>query len=221
MRRTTLALVLAGALVMAAGLVPMSPAHAIPPPPTLLCANDFSTANLTGWSQSGGRWTVADGTYQQTARTSSNARSWFQAEWFAHSATARVKLVSASRSSSFVAFNIGVRGASTSYRLVLSARSVARLESVRDGAVTVLASQALPVAAGTWYTINMGQSQTQISALVDGAWLFGGTVNLPAGAHHLGGVGFTTAHASGAFDDLTVIHYGPSTEPRCPTTPPA
>jgi hypothetical protein len=120
-------------LVAAAGVVFASPANAIPPPPTVLCANDFGTADLTGWSRSGGRWA--------------------------------------------------------------------------------------PVIAGTWYSINIGLSQTTIAAIVDGVWLFNGYVNLPAGGHYLGGVGFSTSRAAGAFDDLSVIFYGPTTAPRCSTTP--
>jgi len=214
MRRTALVAI----LVAAAGVLVASPASAIPPPPTVLCANDFSTTNLTGWHKSGGRWTVTDGAYLQH-RTSGSTISWYQEEWFSHSASARVKLVAATGPRSFVAFNVAVRGATTSYRLALLASGVAQLQAVNGGAVTVLASQPLPVTAGTWYTINLGLSQTTIATLVDGVWLFNGYVNLPTGGHYLGGVGFSTSRAAAAFDDLSIIHYGPSSAPKCPTTP--
>jgi hypothetical protein len=212
------ALALAAALVTTAGLAPAKPAGAIPPPPTVLCANDFSTTDLAGWSRSGGRWTVVDGVYRQT-RTMGGTTSWYQAEWYAHSATARIKLTAASRRTSFVAFTIAVRGATTSYRLALLAGSVAQLQYVNGGAVTVLASQPLPVNPGTWYTVTLGLSQTTLAVIVDGVWLFNGYVTLPAGGHLLGGVGFSTRNAAGEFDDLSVIHYGPTSEPPCPTTP--
>lgn len=221
MRRTLAIVTAAVAVTAGAALVSASPAAAVPPPPVILCANDFSTNNLTGWSTDGGTWSVARGSYRQASTRADNARSWFQAEYYSHSATAKVKLTSATRPSSFVAFAIAVRGANTSYRLALTANSTAQLQYVKDGVVTVLASQALPVTAGTWYTINMGTvSQTQLFAMVDGVWLFGGGyVSIPAGGHYLGGVGFSTSRASGVFDDLSVTHYGPSSEPRCPTTP--
>jgi hypothetical protein len=218
MRRTASRLCAIALLVAAAAVLLASPASAIPPPPTLLCANDFSTTNLTGWSKSGGRWTVTDGVYQQS-RTSGSTISWYQEEWFSHSASARVRLVAAASPRSFVGFNVAVRGATTSYRLALLAGGVAQLQAVDGGRVTVLASQALPVTAGTWYSITLGLSQTTIATLVDGVWLFNGYVNLPAGGHYLGGVGFSTSRAAGAFDDLSVVHYGPTSAPKCPTTP--
>jgi hypothetical protein len=214
MRRTAIVAV----LVAAAGVLFAGPAAAVPPAPYVLCANDFSTTNLTGWQKSGGRWSVTDGEYRQS-RTTGSTVSWYQEEYYSHSATARVKLTAAAGPRSFVAFNVAVRGATTSYRLALLAGGVAQLQAVNGGTVTVLASQALPVAAGTWYSINLGLNQTTIAALVDGVWLFGGYVNLPAGGHYLGGIGFSTYRAAGAFDDLVVIIYGSSAAPRCPTTP--
>jgi hypothetical protein len=213
MRRTALV-----AVLLAAGVLFAGPAGAIPPAPYVLCANDFSTTNLTGWQKSGGRWTVSDGEYRQS-RTTGSTVSWYQEEFYSHSATARIKLTVAAGPRSFVAFNVAVRGATTSYRLALLASGVAQLQAVNGGAVTVLASQALPVTAGAWYSVNLALSQTTIAALVDGVWLFGGYVNLPAGGHYLGGIGFSTSKAAGAFDDLLVIIYGSSPAPRCPTTP--
>lgn len=103
--------------------------------------------NLTGWSKAGGRWTVADGVYRQT-RTTSNATSRYQAEFSAHSASARIKLESPSRAASFVSFNIATQSATKAYRLVLQAGSIAQLQYLHNGTVSVLASQALLVVAG-------------------------------------------------------------------------
>jgi hypothetical protein len=156
--------------------------------------------------------------YQQT-RSTGYATSWYQAEFSAHSASARIKLLSPVRASSFVSFNIATRGATTAYRLVLQAGSVAQLQYLHNGTVSVLASQALPVVAGTWYVITMGLLSAQLYAYVDGVSLFGGNVAVPAGGPSLGGVGFSSSSAAGAFDDLSVIFYGPNPTPKCPTTP--
>lgn len=218
MRRIA-AVALAAALTAAVGLMPSAPAHAIPPPPNLLCANDFSTNNLTGWSQSGGAWAVTGGVYRQSSTSATNARSWYQEEFFSHEAKAKLKLVSAPRPTSFVAFTIAVRGANTSYRLVLQARSVAQLQYVNNGVVTVLASQAQPVSVGTTYSVQMGITSTSVYGMVDGLMLFGGSIPLPAGGHFIGGIGFATGRAAATFDDLSVTIFGPRDVPPCPTTP--
>lgn len=218
MRRTA-AIALAAALTATVGLVAATPAHAIPPPPNLLCANDFSTTNLTGWSRSGGAWAVTGGVYRQSSTSAPNAHSWYQEEFFSHEAKAKLKLVSAPRPTSFVAFTIAVRGANTSYRLVLQARSVAQLQFVDNGVVTVLASQAQPVAVGTTYAVQMGIMSTSVYGMVGGLMLFGGAVPVPTGGHFIGGVGFATGRAAATFDDLSVTIFGPLDVPPCPTTP--
>lgn len=202
------------------GVVAASAVSAAPPEPVVFYANDFTSGDLSGWSRSGGTWTVVDGVYRQSG-TGSDAKSWVPATWFSYVATARIRPVTLASASAFVSFDVGVRGATTSYRLALTGNQDARLQLVQGGRVTEIGRAPMTVVAGTWYTVSIRFLPVGISATVNGRQVPEGGSAIPAGGHLSGGVGFTAARAAGDLDDVRVVHEGPVIEPPCCTPPPS
>jgi pectate lyase len=174
---------------------------------------DFESG-ASGWSKSGGTWTVvADGsqTMRQTNASSENARQFAgDSSWTNYTVTARVKPLSFS-SGGFAALLARSKSSTTFYRLALLGGQ-AQLQAVNSGNVTVLAGSSRSISTGTWYSLSLAVSGSTITGSVDGTAIGSGTSSVSAS----GRVGLQTAYASAGFDDVSVSTSGGST----PTTPP-
>ncbi len=166
-------------------------------------SDDFEDGNSTGWSTSGGSWSVVtDGTkvYKQSS-TSATAYSYSgTASWTNYSAQARVKALSFNGTAR--PFGITARYQSTSnyYYLTLSNANQLQLGKKASSGSAVLASKTLTVQTGTWYTLKLAVNGTQLEAYVDGVLQLSATDSALA----TGKVGCYAAYVSAEFDDLLV-----------------
>jgi hypothetical protein len=177
---------------------------------------DFESG-ASGWSKSGGTWTVVgDGsqTLRQTNVGSENARDFAgDSGWTDYTVTARVKPLSFG-SGGLVALLARARSSTTFYRLALLPGNQTQLQAVSSGTVTVLGSSSRTVSAGTWYTLSLAVSGSSITGRVDGTTV--GTGSSPVAS--AGRVGLQTAYASAGFDDVVVTSDG--TSPGSPSPSP-
>ena len=167
---------------------------------------DFENGSTSGWSKSGGSWSVvADGsqTLRQTNATSSNARDFAgDSGWSDYTVAAKVKPLSFG-SGGFAALLARARSSTTFYRLALLPGQV-QLQAVNSGSVTVLGTSSRPVATGTWYTLSLSVAGSTITGRVDGATVGSATSTVAA----TGRIGLQTAYASAGFDDVSVSTTG-------------
>lgn len=182
-------------------------------------SDDFNDGNTSGWSKSGGTWTVdGSGVLNQSNAGSELARQFAgQTSWTDYSVQARVRPASFGSSSALVGLAARSTSSTKMYRLALLGSGRAELQAVNGSSVTAIGSAALGVGTGTWYTLRIETSGSTIRGFVNGTQIASGSNSL-TGA---GRIGLVTAYASGGFDDVTVDSSGggtPTTPP--PTTPP-
>jgi pectate lyase len=164
-----------------------------------LFSDDFSDGNSSGWSASGGSWSVASQEYRQSS-LSSDARSRAgQASWTDYTVTARVRPIAFNGANRFVAVLARAQSNTNYYYVALRSNNTIELKKLVGGSSTTLATAALSVTAGTTYTVSLTASGNQLTATV-------GSVSLTAADSQFasGQVGVATFNASAAFDDLSV-----------------
>ncbi|WP_328468238.1 cellulose-binding protein [Actinoplanes sp. NBC_00393] len=186
---------------------------------------DFESGSTSGWSKSGGTWSVvADGsqTLRQSNAGSENARQFAgDAAWSDYTVSAKVKPLSFG-SGGFVGLLARAKSSTTFYRLALLPGQ-AQLQAVNSGNVTVLGTSSRTVSTGSWYTLSLTVSGTSISGSIDGAAVGSGTSSVAS----TGRIGLQTGHASAGFDDVVVTTGGttpPTSSPptsSSPSTPPS
>jgi pectate lyase len=181
-----------------------------------LFTDDFEDGNSTGWSKSGGTWSVVtDGTkvYKQSS-TSSDARARAgSSSWTNYAVQARVKPLSFNGTDRFVALVARAQGNTSYYYLTLRNSNQIELKKLVSGSSTTLASKAFTVTAGTWYTLRIEAVGSSLSAYVNG------TLQLSATDTQFtsGNVGGATFYAAAEFDDFVVTAL--STTPTPTPTP--
>ncbi|MGW4947992.1 family 16 glycoside hydrolase [Actinoplanes sp. NPDC004185] len=180
---------------------------------------DFESGSTSGWSKSGGTWSVvADGTQtlRQSNAGSENARELAgDAGWTDYAVSAKVKPLSFG-SGGFVGLLARAKSSTTFYRLALLPGQ-AQLQAVNSGSITVLGTAARTVSTGTWYSLSLSVSGSTVTGSVDGATVGTGTSSVSGS----GRIGLQTGFASAGFDDVTVTTGGGGTpSPTGPTTPP-
>ena len=164
-------------------------------------SDDFNDGNTSGWSKSGGTWTVdGSGVLNQSNAGSELARQFAgQTSWTDYSVQARVRPTSFGSSSALVGLAARSTSSTKMYRLALLGSGRAELQAVNGSCVTAIGSAALGVGTGTWYTLRIETSGSTIRGFVNGTQIASGSNSL-AGA---GRIGLVTAYASGGFDDVT------------------
>ncbi len=175
-----------------------------------LFSDDFNDGNASGWSTSGGSWSVSSGIYSQSGTSADAKAQAGSTSWTAQSVTARVR-INAFGTNSARAAGIVARAQSTSnfYALVLSPSSVL----LRRGQ-TVLASAPLGVAAGTWYSLTLTANGSALTGFVNGNQVVAATDSTFAN----GRTGFSATYANASFDDLVVTDT-PGTPPTGSPSP--
>jgi hypothetical protein len=179
---------------------------------------DFESGSASGWSKSGGTWSVvADGsqTLRQSNASSENAREFAgDSAWTDYTISARVKPL-AFGSGGLAGVLARAKSSTTFYRLALLSGS-AQLQAVSSGSVTVLASSSRTIATNTWHTVSLTVSGTTVSGTVDGSPVGSAGSSVAAS----GRIGLQTAYASAGFDDVVVTTGGGTTPTTSPTTGP-
>jgi hypothetical protein len=170
---------------------------------TILLSDDFNSGSTSKWSPLSGSWSiVTDGTkaYSGT-NTSGNARSSAgSSSWTDQTIVARVKPVSFSGTDRFVAVFARFQDASNYYYVTLRSSGKLELKKLVGGAATTLASKAMTVTTGTWYTVKLQIVGTSLKAYVNGVLQASATdTRFTAGK-----VGLGTYYATARFDDVVV-----------------
>ncbi|MEU4561574.1 cellulose-binding protein [Actinoplanes sp. NPDC023936] len=165
---------------------------------------DFESGSTSGWSKSGGTWSiVADGSQvlQQSDTGSERARQFGGSTgWTNYSVQARVKATAFASAAGVVALTARASGSTKMYRLALTGSNQVRLETMNGSAVSVLGSLAQSISTSTYYTLRLSVSGSTISGTVNGTSV--GSVSDSTIA--AGRIGLLTEHAAGRFDDIVV-----------------
>ncbi|MEU8240103.1 cellulose-binding protein [Actinoplanes missouriensis] len=177
---------------------------------------DFESGSTSGWSKSGGTWSVvSDGSrvLQQSDTGSERARQFAgSTAWTNYAVQARVKATAFASSAGVVALTARAAGSTKMYRLSLSGSNQVRLETMNGSAVTVLGSLAQSISTSTFYTLRLSVSGSTVSGSVNGTSV--GSVSDSTIA--AGRIGLLTEHAAGRFDDI-VVDDATGTPPSSPT----
>ncbi|GAA2370571.1 hypothetical protein Cme02nite_45370 [Catellatospora methionotrophica] len=179
-----------------------------------LFSDDFADGNASGWSTSGGSWSVSGQAYRQSGTGADAKAQAGSTAWTDYTVQARVQPTAFGNSTRAAGVLARAQNTTNFYALVLTGAGTAQLRRVSGGGVTTLASAPVTVTTGTWYTLALRVSGSQLSGAVNGATL----VSTADGTFASGRVGLTASYASAAFDDVTVDG-GPGTPPSPSTSP--
>jgi len=186
-----------------------------------LLTDDFEDGNSTGWTTSGGSWSVAtDGSrvFRQSG-TSSDARARAgQLSWTDYTVTARVKPIAFNGTNRFAAVLARAQSNTSYYYLALRSTNTVELKKLVGGSSTTLAAASVPVSVGVWYTLSLSVSGTSLRGTVNG----GTALSASDSQFSAGQVGVATFYTSASFDDVLVesgAGPGPTTPGPSPTTP--
>jgi pectate lyase len=212
--RITAVIVAALALVAAFVTVTGSTASA-----ATLFSDDFEDGNSSGWTTSGGSWSViTDGSrvFRQSG-TSSDARARAgTSTWTDYAVTARVRPTAFNGSNRFVAVLARAQSNTSYYYLALRQNNTVELKKLVGGSSTTLASAPVTVTLGTWYTLRLEVSGTQLRGNVNGGTVLAATDS----QFRSGQIGVATFNASASFDNVVVETVGSGT-PSSPSTQPS
>lgn len=178
---------------------------------TTLFSDDFEDANTNGWSKSGGTWSVVtDGSrVLRQSSTGGDARAYAGSSgWTNYAVQARVKPL-AFTGDGLVAVAARQQSSTNAYRLALYATGIARLETVRSGTVTSIATGSHGLTAGAWATVRVEAQGTTLRGYLNGVLVAQGTGSVYA----TGKVGLATARATAVFDDVRATSLDPDPQP--------
>jgi len=189
-----------------------------------LFSDDFNDGNANGWTTSGGSWSVSGGTYNQSGMSADAKAQAGSTTWTGMSVQARVR-PNGFGSNSSRAVGVAARAASMSsfYSLVLTPNSV----QIRRG-TTTLASVALTVSTGTFYTLRLEAFGTTLRGFVNQSQV--PMVSTTDATIVRGRAGFVSSYSSASFDDIVVTDVAgpgptisdvPQSPSRSPSIPPS
>ncbi|WP_173057648.1 pectate lyase family protein [Phytohabitans houttuyneae] len=188
-----------------------------------LLSDDFQDGNSNGWSKSGGTWSVVtDGSlaYRQSG-TSSDARSLVGATtWTDYSVQARVKPTGFGAANRYAGLIARAQSSSNYYALVLTSSGGVQLIKRTGGEPVVLGTGSGAGGTGTWSTLMLAASGSQLYGYVNGNLV----VQATDSAFSTGRAGVAANYASVTVDDVVVstVSGTPSPGPTTggPTLPP-
>ncbi|GAA1033941.1 hypothetical protein GCM10009557_37200 [Virgisporangium ochraceum] len=182
-----------------------------------LFSDTFEDGNSTGWTTSGGSWSVvSDGSpvFRQSG-TSSDARARAgTSTWTDYAVTARVRPTAFNGSNRFVAVLARAQSNTSYYYLALRSNNTVELKKLVNGSSTTLATASVTVTVGTWYTLRLEVSGSTLRGTVDG----GAATTATDSQYSSGQIGVATFNATASFDDVVVETVGGGT-PSSPGTP--
>jgi pectate lyase len=201
----------AGAAATATALVAMMVTSASA---ATLFSDDFNDGNASGWTTSGGTWSVASGAYSQSG-TSADAKSQAgNLAWTNVTMQARVRVNTfGSNSSRAAGITARAQSSANSYALALTPTAV----ELRRGA-NVLVSAPLSVGVGTWYTLRLEVFGSTLRGFVNGSQL----VTASDSTFATGRAGFIAKYTAASFDDVVVTDIaGPGPTPTTSSPSPS
>ncbi|HYH04066.1 MAG TPA: right-handed parallel beta-helix repeat-containing protein, partial [Bacillota bacterium] len=165
--------------------------------------DDFEDGNATGWSKSGGSWTIAtdDTKVFMQSSTSANAYAYSgSSSWKDYTVQARVKALSFNGTNRSFGITAYYQSTSNYYYLTLSNSNQLQLGKKAGSGSAVLASKAFTVQTGKWYTLKLTVNGNQLQAFVDGVLQLSATDT----ALKYGKAGFMVVYTSAEFDDISI-----------------
>jgi pectate lyase len=216
-RPAWVAAVLTAAVATATFLVAASTAHA-----ATIFSEDFE-AGASGWSKSGGSWSVVtDGSqvYRQSSTGSDAKAQVGSTAWTDYAVTARVKPLAWSGSDRSVGVVARAQNMTNYYQLGLSNSGQIQLVKRVSGGLQVLGTAVAAITTGSWYTLKLEAFGSTLRGYLDGTLV----VSAVDSSFSAGRIGLFTRYASGAFDDLQVSDQpdpGSTTSPPPSSPPPA
>jgi pectate lyase len=197
----------------------MAVAVSAPAQAATLLSDDFEDGNSSGWSTSGGTWSVVtDGSrvLRQGGTSADAVARAGSSAWTNYTVTARVKPIAYANSSRFVALLSRVRANTSYYYLALTGGGTLVLGKRVSGSLTPLAQTSFAVAPGTWYSLSLTASGSSLTGGVAG----GPTLSATDSQYPSGQTGLATSYASGAIDDVLVSDSAGPTSTGTTTRPP-
>jgi pectate lyase len=191
-----------------------------------LLTDNFEDGNSTGWSTSGGSWSVAtDGSrvYRQSGQSSDARTLTGTTSWSDYAVQARVKPTGFNGANRHVGVIARAQSSSRYYALVVTSSGGVQLVK-RDGSAPVaLASGSGVVPVNTWATLRLAATGSSLRGYVNGSLVVQATDSVLSS----GRVGLAASYASGSFDDIEVATVsgtpptgGPTGGPTLPPTGP-
>ncbi|MFC0529918.1 pectate lyase family protein [Phytohabitans kaempferiae] len=179
-----------------------------------LFSDDFDDGNASGWSTSGGSWSVSSGAYAQSSTGASAKALAGATSWTTVTVSGRARATTFSGSSSRgIGIAARVQSTSSFYALVLTPTSA----QIRKGATNTLASAPFTTATGTWYTLTLSATGSSLVGSVNGTPV----VSASDSSYASGRAGLVANYTAGTFDDVVVTDAaGPSPTTAPPTSPP-
>jgi pectate lyase len=188
-----------------------------------LFSDDFEDGNSSGWTTSGGSWSVVtDGSrvFRQSGTAADASARAGSTGWTNYTVTARVKPIAFAGTDRYVALLARVRGSTSYYYLALQAGNTVVLGRRVSGTFTTLASAPMTVSTGTFYSLSLTASGASLTGSVNG----GPTLTASDSQLSSGQIGFAGNHAAGEIDDVLVADAagpGPTTASPTPTLSPS
>jgi pectate lyase len=181
-----------------------------------LFSDDFNDGNASGWSTSGGSWSLSSGVYSQAGTSASGKALAGSTSWSTATVVAKVR-ANAFGSATSRGIGIAARVQSTSnfYALVLTPDSV----QIRKGATITLASASFSTATSAWYTLALSATGSSLVGSINGTQV----VSVSDSSFATGRVGLVANYGAGSFDDVLATDAAgpsPSTPPTTPSTAP-
>jgi hypothetical protein len=184
---------------------------------TPMLADDFEDGNASGWSTSGGQWSVgSDGSqaYRQRSGSASASARTGDPTWTDYTVSVRVRPTAFRPGRSTIGVLARLQSSTSYYYLTLRADNQLELGKLVSGRVTPLATAPATVTLGAWHTLRLA---------VLGNSLVGqfGTVSVSAtdGQFNAGRIGLVTTSAAGSFDDVLMEPPAPAPDRQAPSTP--
>lgn len=171
-----------------------------------LLSDSFSSSSLSGWSSSGGSWAVtSDGVLTQSKAGSENARLFGgTSSWGTYTVAAQVK--PGTSGAAAVSAVLGHVASNTTFdRVVITGSGAVRLERVKSGNATVLASSTVSTPLA-WHKVSVVESGSTVSGYVDGTLIGSGTSVASTGR-----IGLQTLTSAASFDSVAVDSSATST----------
>jgi pectate lyase len=184
-----------------------------------LFSDDFEDGNASGWSSSGGSWSVAtDGgpVYRQSSTGSDAKAQTGSTGWANYAVAARVKPVAWSGSDRSVGVIARAQNMTNYYQLGLSSNGQVQLSRRAGGGFQVLASAAATITTGSWYALRLEVFGSTLRGFLDGNQV----ISTVDSTFSTGRVGLYGRYASGVFDDVQVTDQPDPGGTSSPTTPP-
>jgi pectate lyase len=126
----------------------------------------FEDGNSSGWTTSGGSWSVvADGSsvLRQSGTSSESRARAGTSSWTDYAVTARVRPTAFNGSNRFVAVLARAQSNTSYYYLALRSNNTVELKKLINGSSTTLATASVTLSVGTWYTLRLEVSGTSVS----------------------------------------------------------